>query len=115
MICRAAGARHSSPYWENEVRDLVALDAHSRVAEQDIVTIELAEEWSAVAHDDGYEVDSHLVEQAEFEALSSNDPARHGNVPVSCNRLGLVDGSLHPIGDEGERCPWMVIRPVRRD
>ena len=62
MTCSAAAARHSSAYWENEVGDLGALDAHGRVAEQDIVAIELAEEWSALAHDDGYEIDSYLVE-----------------------------------------------------
>jgi hypothetical protein len=48
------------------VGDPVALDADRRVAEQHLLGGEVAEEGAiALTHHDRYQVDGHLVEQAE--------------------------------------------------
>ena len=93
--------------------DLLALDAHRRVAEQNIIDGEPAEEWAPFAHDDRNEVDRHLVEQPELEALSSDGAGGDGNGAIAGDRSGLFDSGLHPVGDEGERCTrWSCTHSV---
>ncbi len=58
--------RRSAHHWEHEMGDAVALNADRWVAEQHVVSRELAEEGAvALAHHDRDEVDGHLVEQPQ--------------------------------------------------
>ncbi len=73
--------------------DLVALNAACRVAQQDVPGRELAEEGPvALAHHDRHQVDGHLVEQPQLEALPGDgasgdrDDAVSGELLCSCDR-----------------------------
>src|SRR5881275_2084652 len=62
--------RRSAHHWEHEMGDVVALNADRWVAEQHVVSRELAEEGAvALAHHDRDEVHGYLVEQPQVQAL----------------------------------------------
>jgi len=55
--------------------DPVALDANRRVAEQDILSRELAEEGSvALPHQHRHQVDGHLVQEPQLQTLPGDGP-----------------------------------------
>lgn len=95
--------------------DAIPLDTCDRVAQEGTVGRQLAEEGTAVAHDDGYQVDGHRVEQTELKALTGNAAGRHRHGALPGHLLRLGHGSLHPVSDEVERCAGVGIDPVHRD
>ena len=65
---------------EHEVGDAVALDACRRVAEHDVFGGELAEEGPvSLAHHHRHQVDGHLVQQPQFQALPGDGPSGDGD------------------------------------
>src|SRR3954465_6679918 len=95
--------------------DGFALDADGWIGERDILHGELAEERTALAHDDWYQVDGDLVDQPEFEALPSHGSRRARDNAVAGDFLCLRDGGLDAADGEGERSVWMGVDPVGRD
>src|SRR5881227_738781 len=94
----------SAHHWVNEMGDAVALNADRWVAEQHLVSREVAEEGAvALAHHDWDEVDGHLVEQPQFEALSGDGATGDRNDAVASERLCMSDCGGYPVGHEGER------------
>src|SRR3954462_10570178 len=65
---------------EHEVGDPVAGDAERRVAEQDVLRGELAEEGPvARAHHLRHQVDGHLVQQPQLQALPGDGSPGDGD------------------------------------
>src|SRR5579859_5339090 len=82
----------SAHYWGHEMSDAVALNAGRRVAEQHLVSRELAEEGAvALAHHDRDEVDGHLVEQPKFQALPGDSAACDSDDAVASEALCVSD------------------------
>ena len=68
--------------------DTVALNADRWVAEQHVVSRELAEEGAvALAHHDRDEVDGHLVEQPQVQALLGDGATGDRDDAVASERL----------------------------
>jgi len=67
------------------------------------------------AHNHGHQVDSHLVEQPQIQALPGDDAAGDCDDTVAGELLSPRDRRLHPDGDEGEGRGRMSIDPVRGD
>lgn len=106
----------SALYWEHEVGDAVALNADRWVAEQHVVGRELAEERAvALAHHDRDEVDGHLIEQTEAQALPGDGASGDRDDAVARERLRMSDGGRDSLGHEGERCLGVCVDPVGRD
>jgi len=76
---------------------------------------ELAEERTALAHDDRYQIDGHLVDQSQFQTLPSRSPGRDWDNTVAGDLLCPRDGGLDAGGGEGERSVWMGVEPVGRN
>ena len=84
---------------EHEVGDAVALDACRRVAEHDVFGGELAEEGAvSLAHHHRHQVDGHLVQQPQFQALPGVGPSGDSDDPVRDAGVGVlrvpVSGSM---------------------
>ena len=72
--------------------DAVALNADRWVAEQHVVSRQLAEEGAvALAHHDRDEVDGHLVEQSKLQALPGDGSTDDRDVAVASDRLRMSD------------------------
>src|SRR3954452_23109540 len=67
---------------EPQMRDAIPLDALRRIAQGDIVDRQLAEEWTALAHDHRHEVHRDRVQQTQLKALSGNGASRHRHAPI---------------------------------
>jgi hypothetical protein len=76
---------------------------------------ELAEERTALAHDDRYQIDGRLVDQLQFQTLPSHSPGRDCDNTVAGDLLCPRDGGLDAAGGEGERSVWMGVDPVGRN
>ncbi|MGW4291626.1 hypothetical protein ACWEH1_01005 [Micromonospora chersina] len=75
------------------------------VAEQHIVSQEVAEEGAvALTHYDWDEVDGHLVEKPQFEALSGDGASGDRDDAVAGQRLRMSDRGGDTVCHEGERC-----------
>jgi DNA invertase Pin-like site-specific DNA recombinase len=116
-ICRTPMSFVRSPQnREHEMGDPVALDADRRVAEQDVFRGEFAEEGSVSrAHHHRHQVDGHLVQQPEVQALPGDGSPGDGDDRIAGEFLGPCDRGLHPVGDEGERRVGVGVDPVLRD
>src|SRR6266496_3532592 len=107
--------RRSAHYWEHEMGDAVALNADRWVAEQHVVSRELAEEGAvALAHHDRDEVDGHLVEQPEVQALPGDGASGDRDDAVASEHLRTGDCGRYTVGHEGERCLGVCVDPVGR-
>jgi len=72
----------------------VALDTNRWIAERAVLERELAEERTALAHDDRYQIDGHLVDQPQFQTLPSHSPGRDCDNTVAGDLLYPRDGGL---------------------
>src|SRR5260370_35291771 len=109
-------AWRSAHHWEHEVGDAVALNADRWVAEQHVVSRELAEEGAvALAHHDRDEVDGHLVEQTQVQALPGDGATGDRDDAVASERLCMSDCGRYTVGHEGERCLGGCADPARWD
>src|SRR6266542_6385154 len=109
----ARARRRSAHYWEHEVGDAVALNADRWVAEQHVVSRELAEEGAvALAHHDRDEVDGYLVEQPQVQALPGDGATGDRDVAVASERLCMSGCGRYTVGHEGERCLGVCVDPV---
>src|SRR5260370_24980661 len=84
--------RRSAHHWEYEMGDAVALNADRWVAEQHVVSRELAEEGAVPpAHHDRDEVDGHLVDQPQVQALPGARATRDRDDAVASERMCISD------------------------
>ena len=91
-----SGAR----YGEYQVGDLLALDAHRWFGKHDILGGVVAEERPAASHHHWYQINHHLIEQAEVQALPGDVARADEHGLVTGNSLCLIHRSLNPIGHE---------------
>ena len=116
--------RGSAPHREHQVGDPVTLDAERGVAERHVLQRELAEERTALPHHDRYQVDGHLVEQPEFQALPSDGSGRDRDRTVARESRRLVIADVgsgsggEALGLNGLRLlanrAWRADGPARR-
>src|SRR5260370_22903960 len=87
--------RRSAHHWEHEMGDAVALNADRWVAEQHVVSRELAEEGAvALAHHDRHEGHGPLAEQPQVQALPGHGATRDPRDAVARERLSISATAL---------------------